>query len=219
MGTSLYVGCMNVMNTVAHVLMGGAAFFGIVIGDGLSSKLSAHCIMIVIGFTILCSQAILSVNPYKGFNEEFKFPKKTKMYWIIQIIGCIVVFVGACLGLAAVGSNTVSVGPIQAGGKHFTTAHAITGFIVMIFVAVKLVGAIANLLLADRLNTLMKTIHVIVSIITISMAYITICIKYGDLNSSYFSSPSWAIAFSAITIFSLLLMTGARVFMTGSIKL
>ncbi|XP_035435878.2 uncharacterized protein LOC118266509 [Spodoptera frugiperda] len=215
---SLYVGCMNVLNTAAHVLMGGAAFFGLVIGDAYPSKLTAHSFLIVIGLTILCSQAILSVNPYKGFNENFKFPKKSKMYWIIQIIACTVVFIGATLGIAAVGDMTVSLGPINVGAKHFYSSHGVIGLIVMIFVSVKLVGALANLFLADRLSTLMKTIHVIVSTITISMAYITISIKYGDVNDKYWSSPSWAIAFSVFTMIALLLMTVARVLMTGSIK-
>lgn len=215
---SLYVVCMNVMNTVAHVLMGGVAFFGIVIGDVLPSKFTAHSYFAVIGLTILCSQAIMSVNPYKAFNENFKFPKKSKTFWIVQIVGCIVVFVGACLGIAGINSLTISVGSIQASVKHFSTSHGIIGLMVMLLVSVKLLGAIGNLLLSERFNNLMKTIYVIVSIVTISMAYLAICVKYGDINDRYWSAPSWAIAFTVFTMLSLWLMTGARVFMTGSIN-
>ncbi|CAH1640266.1 unnamed protein product [Spodoptera littoralis] len=214
---SSYVVCMNVMNTVTHVLMGGVAFFGIVIGDVLP-EFTAHSYFAVIGLTILCSQAIMSVNPYKAYNENFKFPKKSKTFWIVQIVGCIVVFVGACLGIAGVSSLTISVGPIQASVKHFSTSHGIIGLMVMLLVSVKLLGAIGNLLLSERFNNLMKTIYVIVSIVTISLAYLAICVKYGDIHDHYWSEPSWAIAFTVFTMLSVWSMTGARVFMTGSIN-
>ncbi|CAH0695872.1 unnamed protein product [Spodoptera exigua] len=213
---SVYVGCMNVLNTITQLLMGGAGFFGIALGDLVPlKKLNIHSILTAIGLTILCSQAILLVNPYKGFNDNFKFPKKTKFYWIIQIIGCVLVLAGACLGIAMISEGLSG---ILNQGKHLQTSHGITGFIVMLLVSVKLVGAIVNLIFADRLSNFMKILYVIVSIVTIVMGYISVCIKYGDVNVSNFSSPAWAISFSVLTMVSLLLMSGARVLMTGSIK-
>ncbi|KAH9641173.1 hypothetical protein HF086_013030 [Spodoptera exigua] len=115
---SVYVGCMNVMNTVTHVLMGGAGFFGIAIGEmGFLRKFSAHTFLSVIGLTILCSQAILLVNPYRGSKDSLKYSKKTKTYWIVQIVGCSLVFIGACLGISLVADFY----------KHFSSPHGVMG--------------------------------------------------------------------------------------------
>lgn len=54
------------------------------------------------------------------------------MYWIIQIIACTVVFIGATLGIAAVGDMTVSLGPINVGAKHFYSSHGVIGKCVLI---------------------------------------------------------------------------------------
>lgn len=89
--------------------------------------------------TLLCSQAILSVNPYAGFEDNFMYPKKSKSYWIIQIIGSVLVLCGACIGVAHVSEMIPTINdtplkiedwPYPTPGirlKHFSSDHGIIG--------------------------------------------------------------------------------------------
>ncbi|KAH9641175.1 hypothetical protein HF086_013032 [Spodoptera exigua] len=226
---SFYVGCMNAINTLAHVLMGGALFLTISLIDGESiARLKGHACTTIIGVTILCSQAILSVNPYAGFEDNFMYPRKSKVYWIIQIIGSLLVVAGACVGVALVfETSNITLPfpiPVTINTRHLQTSHAIVGFLVLLLGSVSLVGAIANLLLGEKIKSFMKTLYVVVGTITIIMAYIAICIKFGDYNKAMSTfglsnaTIPLGITFAVLSFVALLVMMCARVIMTGSIR-
>ncbi|XP_022816667.1 uncharacterized protein LOC111349692 [Spodoptera litura] len=141
---SLYVGCMNAINTVAHILMGGALFLTFALADGNDPALyKAHACMTILGVTLLCSQAILSVNPYVGFEDNFMYPQKSKTYWLIQILGSVLVLIGACIGIALVSETTFGFElPFPTPGlvlvQHLQTSHGIIGLLVLLLAAVSL---------------------------------------------------------------------------------
>ncbi|CAH1640268.1 unnamed protein product [Spodoptera littoralis] len=125
------IGCMNAINTVAHILMGGALFLTFVLADGNDPALyKAHACMSILGVTLLCSQAVLSVNPYVGFEDNFMYPQKSKTYWLIQILGSVLVLIGACIGIALVSETSFGFElPFPTPGlvlvQHLQTSHGI----------------------------------------------------------------------------------------------
>lgn len=230
---SLYVGCMNAIYTVAHILMGGAVFLTFALADLNENALyKAHACTTIIGVTLLCSQAVLSVNPYVGFEDNFMYPQKSKTYWLIQILGSALVLSGACIGIASVGETVSAIDdfPFPIPGlpgvsvKHLQTDHGIIGFLVLLLAAVTLVGAIANLVIAERLKSFMKILYMLLGTGTIILAYIAVCIKFGDYNKtlSLFGDEiailSLGISFSVLSFGALLVMMGGRVFVTRSIQ-
>lgn len=219
------------ITTLAHLLMGGALFLTFILIDGEdSARLKAHACTTALGITILCSQAVLSVNPYVGFEDNFMYPHKSKLYWIIQIIGSGLVACGACVGVALVYENSSNILPIptpipvQFPTRHLQNAHTVVGFLVLLLASVTLVGAVANLLLGEKIKSFMKTLYVVAGTITILMAYIAICIKFGDINKLFSavgvnsSTLPLGISFAVLSCAALLVMMCARVVVTGSIK-
>ncbi|XP_050550602.1 uncharacterized protein LOC118266447 isoform X2 [Spodoptera frugiperda] len=243
---SFYVGCMNTINTIAHLLMGGTIFLTFAVSDIYTPSIllsqpllfEAHVVTTMIGVTLLCSQAILSVNPYAGFEDNFMYPKKSKSYWIIQIIGSVLVLCGACIGVAHVSEMIPTINdtplkiedwPYPTPGirlKHFSSDHGIIGFLVLLLAAASLVGAIANLAIKDKLSSAMKASYTVVGTITILLAYIAVSIKFGDFNKllDYIEPDheigtfSLGISFAVLSLSALLIMMGARVFVTRSIN-
>ncbi|CAH1640267.1 unnamed protein product [Spodoptera littoralis] len=214
---SFYVGCMNAMSTFSHVLMGAAAILAFaLVEESNPSVYNAHVYITVIGVTLLCSQAILSVNPHVGFQDNFMYPQKSKLYWIIQIIGCTLTLVGAWLGIAAMP------GRIAPGLIYYP--HGMVGFVASILTAVTLVGAITNLLLEEKLTSSTKSLYVIVGTLTIIMTYVAMVLQFDRAarNAVIYRSGTVAITvglvFAILPFVALVVMTGARVVVTGSIK-
>lgn len=87
-----------------------------------------------------------------------------------------------------------------------------------------LVGAIANLMLEEKLKSFMKSLYVIVGTLTIVMAYIALSIKFGDIKKIFAaagitsSTLPLGISFAVLSCGALLVMMCARVIVTGSIR-
>lgn len=96
----------------------------------------------------------------------------------------------------------------------------------LLLAAASLVGAIANLAIKEKLSSAMKASYTVVGTITILLAYIAVSIKFGDFNKLLdYIEPgheigtfSLGISFAVLSLSALLIMMGARVFVTRSIN-
>ncbi|XP_030026521.1 uncharacterized protein LOC115444754 [Manduca sexta] len=161
---------MNVVMTGTHIVIGAVSlsaflFSNIFVG---TSSMTQHIQLCVFGYVILMSQAILTFSPHSWANS-LMYPKKKIIHLVMQVVGSLMAIVGSIIRFASL-------------TDHLQSAHGILGFIAFILTVVSLVGGVMNLIFPKHLSTLLfRLVHICVGILTISVAFLSLCFGFNDL--------------------------------------
>ncbi|KAJ8717241.1 hypothetical protein PYW08_005640 [Mythimna loreyi] len=212
---------MNVINTVTHLLLGAVAFGAFFYintkkffyDDFLTaeiSKLSAHVYLSIIGYVLLVSQAVLSLNPRTGWGDNFKYPKKTRIYWSLQVLGSLLAIIGGILGIIGVSELNEENIPIlvRPDTGHLSSAHHIVGLVAMVLTTVSLVGGLVHLICSSMLSArIFKLLYSCIMTLTLIIAFIAICLAFDQFRIfATDTSANMAIAFTVLALVGMLMM-------------
>lgn len=214
---SAFIVCMNVTNTVTHLLLGAVAFFAFIIANSLNvlnlPKFTAHIYLSVIGYVLLVSQAVLSLNPRSGWGDNLKYPQKTKIYWGLQVLGSLLALIGGVLAIVGVEEQVDSSFTIPGTGitipleiNHLSSAHHIVGLVAMLLTGVSLVGGLANLICMNLVNSsILKSLYSCVMTLSLIIAFTAICLGFNTRGGDD-SSTNMAVAFTVLALVGMLAM-------------
>ncbi|KPJ05722.1 hypothetical protein RR46_02244 [Papilio xuthus] len=111
-----FVVFMSVIITLTHILIGAIAFNAIFFANifDIRSSFEQHVYLCVIGYILLMSQAVLSMNPYASWAKVLSYENKKMIHWLMQILGSVLAIAGSIVKLVD-------------GVPNFRSAHGILG--------------------------------------------------------------------------------------------
>ncbi|KAJ8717889.1 hypothetical protein PYW07_005819 [Mythimna separata] len=217
---------MNVTNTVTHLLLGAVAFTAFICINTKREfydvsiveipKLSAHVYLSVVGYVLLVSQAVLSLNPRSGWGDNFKYPKKTKIYWSIQVLGSFLAILGGILAIVGVKElNDLNIPPlIRPDTGHLNSAHNIVGLVALVLTSVSFVGGLVHLLCSSMLSAkIFKVLYSCIMTLTLIIAFIAICLAFDKFRIYLLTDVSVNMGISA----AVLALVGMLMMMIGNL--
>ncbi|XP_014365509.2 uncharacterized protein LOC106716504 [Papilio machaon] len=191
---------MNVVITLTHILIGAIAFNAIFFANlfQIRSSFQQHIYLCVIGYILLMSQAVLSMNPYASWAKVLSYENKKMIHWLMQILGSVLAIAGSIVKLADRNTN-------------FRSAHGILGLVAMLFTIASLISGIVNLFSMNFSNNInmIKIGHSVLGALALSTAYLSLCFGFHDVYRVVYgnNNANLSINFTVVTLIGVLTST------------
>ncbi|CAG9123816.1 unnamed protein product [Plutella xylostella] len=139
---------LNIFNTITHMVIGGVTLVAIVFAlrPGFSDDFRQHIIMCTVGYIMLMCEAVLTFNSNNAWSHTLYHSQKKVAHLAVQVAGSSLALAGCIIRISGY------------GGKHFSTAHGVTGWLAFILTFISLIGGVLNLYLKQH-DKIIKICH------------------------------------------------------------
>ncbi|TMW54490.1 hypothetical protein DOY81_000482 [Sarcophaga bullata] len=161
----------SLLNTINHIFILLVGVYITLLARSLNFQDTAmHMFMTVIGFHVLCAEALMSHYPYNPITKRFSHRNKSRFHGILQIIGGSMALLGG-------------LGKYQSTEIHFTTWHGRFGIAANAMCFASLMGGLLNYFQPKFIHKIytpseVKFRHNLFGMITFTLAMTTIILGY-----------------------------------------
>ncbi|KAG7301462.1 hypothetical protein JYU34_014420 [Plutella xylostella] len=170
---------LNIFNTITHMVIGGVTLVAIVFAlrPGFSDDFRQHIIMCTVGYIMLMCEAVLTFNSNNAWSHTLYHSQKKVAHLAVQVAGSSLALAGCIIRISGY------------GGKHFSTAHGVTGWLAFILTFISLIGGVLNLYLKQH-DKIIKICHASLGSATLILAATTLCLGFDKQLFRLFASDS-----------------------------
>ncbi|XP_014358874.2 uncharacterized protein LOC106711149 [Papilio machaon] len=180
-------GCLN---SIAHMLIGANVFVALCFAFK-SSPISAfhlHIGLCVIGYQLLMSHAILSLNKDNAWSSRLPVLYRMRLHVALQIVGSVLAIAGSIIMMMDKSVN-------------FTSVHGKLALAALIITGISLINGTISYFSNGRRNTIkiVKMNHVLFGTLAFVISSVCLCFGYYKNSFTKWASPGVAIVMICIT--------------------
>ncbi|CAH4035132.1 unnamed protein product [Pieris brassicae] len=189
----VHVTLLNVVISITNLCLGGVTLsaLGFIHIFVTSTSLKQHVYLCVIGYVIIMTQAVHSLNPHSGWARMVKYENRRMVHWTLQIVATILVSIGSIIRMANVNTN-------------FNSTHGILGIVAFLCTILTMIGGIVNAN-SSRLNinkTFLTLAHSCIGSLTLCSAFLSLCFAFNSIYRVDMGdkSANFGIALSVVAL-------------------
>ncbi|KXJ74435.1 hypothetical protein RP20_CCG013703 [Aedes albopictus] len=139
-------------NTINHMLIAYVSIYLSYVSymNGFKNLFTWHIFLPAVGYHFFMAESFLTLYSNNSWTMENTPEMKRRLHWILQVIGCLAIFVGT--GLEIYDKE-------EKNRSHFKSPHAITGLVSIVFIVLSMLNGWAAMY-AMKIRHIIKPIYI-----------------------------------------------------------
>ncbi|XP_065088210.1 transmembrane reductase CYB561D2-like [Ochlerotatus camptorhynchus] len=200
-------------NTINHMLIGYVTIYlsYLTYLNGFKGVLTWHMFLCAVGYHFFMAESFLTLYSSNSWTMQNAIDTKRRLHWMLQLIGCIAIFVG--IGIEIKDKD-------DAKRSHFKSDHAITGLVSMVFICLSMLNGLASLY-AVKIRHIIKPVyikltHYLCGIVAFVVGMVSLMLEYSPRRLQTAENANMLTVFSSVVV--VLTVIGAMKTMYGQLK-